>query len=166
MDNSGNAERVGWSTPPDQRPESRPILTLFLCIALFLLHALWCCYIDGLIFRLCEGRSQRTSFLEIAGVEIGWINSLYSPGGMAMRIADEGEVASQVFGKIALVLLFGGSAMASYSVSSSVTRALSHTRPVFGKRRWRLWVAVAGWLVWIPVPVKWSLIYWMVIAPC
>jgi hypothetical protein len=159
MDQQGDTPPVSLSGPVDSQPEAPAIITFFLTLPLALLHAVWCYKVDYLLLRLCGGVQEGPGVTTYVGMNYAWVNLVWAPGGLAMGLAGKGILWPQAIWLLGVGLVLAGSVMAAYSASSSVVRAVCHRRPAFGRHRWRLWLMLAAWLVWIPVPLKYSIVY-------
>lgn len=67
-------------------------------------------------------------------------------------------------GAAGVLLMLAGSAASAYFLATVLTRTLFAVRPLLGRRRWRLWPLLLGWVIWFPVPVKLAATYWWTVA--
>lgn len=141
----------------------RRIVVGFLALALVPVHAICCWKVDYELYRLAGGVHEGIGMTGYGGTEYAWVNALWALGSVAMGLADRGGAFSWL-GGIGLLFILIGSLAAAYSLSSTLIRAVLRIRPVFGRYRWRLWLLIAGWLIWIPVPAEYSVVYgWTVL---
>jgi hypothetical protein len=129
------------------------VLTPVLAVAHFA-AASWLSFV---LFGLAGGVETDGRWTRYGGIEYAWTGLAWLPGGLLVAVG--GPLAA-----VGVALMLAGSGAAGYSLASAVGRLASGARPRFGRWAWRLWVPLALWLVWVPVPVRGTITYWHTVA--
>jgi hypothetical protein len=128
-------------------------LAPFLAVAHFAAGS----WLSFVLFGLAGGIETDGRLTRYGGIEYAWTNLAWLPGGLLIAVGDSWAT----FG--AFVLL-AGSGVAGISAATVFVGAVSRNRPRFGRGAWRVWVVVALWLVWVPVPAVGTVTYWHTVA--
>jgi len=78
-------------------------------------------------------------------------------------VSGQGGRPNGLFGFLAMVFLLGASLLAAMASGFFLTGLLARQRPLFGRRGWRLWLFLAGWL-WFPFPARLCWIHYWTVA--
>jgi hypothetical protein len=125
------------------------------CLALF--HILVGVWLSFVLFGLAGGIETEGRWTRYGGIDYAWANLAWLPGGLLLPAGDG-------FDAIGLLLMICRSGVAGFSAAECFTRILAGVSPRFGPRGSRLWVPLALWFTWVPVPVAATLTYWYTVA--
>ncbi|MBN9120068.1 MAG: hypothetical protein J0I06_13040 [Planctomycetes bacterium] len=122
-------------------------------IVFAVVHFLW--YSRVVAFRPWElsGGIQHEGRLTHYGTsDWAWTVPAHLPAGLSFSVG---------LGGPGILFLFAGSLAAGFAAAELLLALRG--RSVLGRRRWRLWLFLAGW-VWVPVPAPVSWVYqWTVV---
>jgi len=131
------------------RPTIRSVpwwLTGLLAILLTLGHVVYSHYMGYWLFALSGGVHHSGFWTEYGGINFAWTLLPWFLG--------------PIIGPLSLLLMLAGSIASGTILSSVLLRPAFRVHPVFGRCYWRLWAVLGGWVIWFPVPLKLSEVYW------
>jgi len=132
-------------------------ITLIAAPFLALAHFAAASWFSFVLFGWAGGIETDGRWTRYGGIEYAWTNLAWLPGGLLLPLDGGLSVPG------ALLMLVGSGA-AGLALASALAGWVAGSRPRFGRRGWRLWLAVVLWGVWVPVPVASTITYWHTVA--
>jgi hypothetical protein len=113
-------------------------------------HAVYVHYMGYVLFALSGGVRDTGVWTQYGGINFAWTLLPWLPG--------------PVLGPLGMLLMLAGSVASGIILASTLLRLACGVHPVFGRCHWRLWGVLFAWVIWLPVPLKLSEVYWWTIA--
>jgi hypothetical protein len=140
----------------------RESLEILLSIGVAVLHFFVYTYSVGLYFFEKIGGVQKHpgGWTHYGGVDYAWTIPIQLPGTIALEFNRQCHKTNSScdFDFASKILIVAGSLLTSYVIASFAMNLMNREKIDFGRYGWKMIVFVAG-IIWIPVPVRWSLIY-------
>lgn len=133
------------------------IIAVAVAPLLAVAHSAACFRLSLVLFGLAGGIETDGRSTRYGGIEYAWTNLSWVPGGMLLSA--DGSLAA-----VGVLLVLAGSSAAGCSAAALLARLASRARPRLGRWAWRLWVPLALWVVWVPVPAAATITYWHTVA--
>jgi hypothetical protein len=141
----------------DPTPTTDRTITVVVTPILAIVHFAGGSWLSFVLFGLAGGIEAEGRWTRYGGIEYAWTNLAWLPGGFLIAV-DEQLVGA------GLLLMLAGSGAAGLMTASVLSRLVVGVRPRFGRLRWRLWVVLALWVVWVPIPATGTVTYWHTVA--
>jgi hypothetical protein len=144
------------------------LLLGLLSVCFTIVHVVYNYAVAGLLFAWCGGvQKLPNGWAQFGGVDYAWTTPLYLPGCLIFHVGQQLHglhSAAQPYGLIGFLLLLVGSIISGWTLASVVLAAWFRNLGLLGRGRYRLWLAVAGW-IWVYVPIGWTFVYqWTVVC--